>query len=256
MSSHWRLSMDGPLASLTLERPEKKNALIRADWRALPELLAQITQNSAVRVLLLRGSGRTFSAGADIAELQANMRDGEWLQGNHADVQQAQQALYRFTLPSVAVLQGAVFGGGLGLALACDFRLAQNDASFALTPAKLGLQYSLADTRRLCDVVGPARARELLFCAEPWSAYQALTFGLLHEVHAPNTLQARVASLCEQLAKNSPSAIAAIKQTLLDIADGQGSETPESRARFAAAFQSADFAEGARAFLDKRTPQF
>jgi enoyl-CoA hydratase len=242
------------IATLTLNRPAKKNALTRQMWQQLPELLQQSA--SQARVLVLRGAGNTFSAGADIAELQANIHDLNWMRENHQHVQNAGRALQNLSIPTIAVLQGSVYGGGLGLACACDFRFAQNDCQFALTPAKLGLSYSLSDTARIVDLVGAARTKELLLTAKPWPAYQALTYGLVQEVHAPNTLLPAVKTLCETLFANSSSAMAAIKATLGEIASGQRIESAESCARFDAGFASADFAEGAAAFLQKRVPKF
>jgi enoyl-CoA hydratase len=241
-------------ATITLNRADKKNALTRQMWQQLPTLL-QRASNEA-RVLILRGAGSTFCAGADIAELHAHIADLSWMRANHIDVQNAALALHALPIPSIAVLQGAVYGGGLGLACACDFRFAQNDCQFALTPAKLGLSYSLTDTARIVDLVGIARTKELLLSAQPWPAYQALTYGLVHEVHAPNTLMPAVKALCTKLLLNSSSAMLAIKATLSEIAAGQRDETDESRARFDAGFTGPDFAEGAAAFLEKRAPKF
>jgi len=252
--SNLLLDIADGVATLTLNRADKKNALTKQMWQQLPGLL-QRSENAA-RVLILRGAGNTFSAGADIAELHANIQDLTWMRANHADVQNAALALHGLTIPSIALMQGAVYGGGLGLACACDFRFAQNDCQFALTPAKLGLSYSLSDTARIVDLVGIARTKELLLSALPWPAYQALTYGLVHEVHAPNTLLPAVSALCGKLLANSSSAMLAIKATLAEIATGQRHETELSRGRFDAGFAGADFAEGAAAFLEKRAAKF
>ena len=242
------------VATLTLNRADKKNALTKQMWQQLLGLLHQ--SENAARVLILRGAGNTFSAGADIAELHANIQDLTWMRANHADVQNAALALHRLTIPSIALMQGAVYGGGLGLACACDFRFAQNDCQFALTPAKLGFSHSLSDTARIVDLVRIARTKELLLSALPLSAYQALTYGLVHEVHAPNTLLPAVSALCGKLLANSSSAMLAIKATLAEIATGQRHETELSRGRFDAGFAGSDFAEGATAFLKKRAAKF
>jgi len=248
------LDISDGVATLTLNRPDKKNALTRQMWQQLPELLQR--SDAEARVLILRGAGNSFSAGADIVELHAHIQDLDWMRANHAEVQIAAMALHSLSIPSIAVLQGAVYGGGLGLACACDFRFAQNDCQFALTPAKLGLSYSLKDTARIVDLVGMARTKELLLSALPWPSYQALTYGLVHEVHAPNTLLPAVKALCGKLLSNSRSAMLAIKATLAEIATGQRHETELSRGRFDAGFAGADFAEGAAAFLEKRAAKF
>jgi enoyl-CoA hydratase len=243
--------------TLTLNRANKKNAMTRAMWVALKVAIDEAQDGAKApgsRVLVLRAQGNSFCAGADIAELMANVNDADWLTSNHADVQAALSALYQCPLPTIAVINGDCVGGGLGLAAACDFRLASHSARFALTPAKLGLSYSVADTRRITALVGVARARELLFTGAPWSAAQALTFGLLHQLHAPNTLENAIDTLVAGLAACSGNAISAIKTTLLALENGQHAEDVASQERFNAAFSSPDFLQGARAFLEKRVP--
>ncbi|MCS6946935.1 MAG: enoyl-CoA hydratase-related protein, partial [Steroidobacteraceae bacterium] len=170
--------------------------------------------------------------------------------------QDAQEAWARLELPSIALIEGACVGGGCGLALACDLRLATPDAYFAITPAKLGLVYSLADTRRLCDLVGPARAKEMLFTAARVDADAALAMGLVNRIVPAAQLEATGRALAEQIAAQAPNSVRAAKRIVNAILGGQREETDTTRAWFNEAFESPQFQEGAAAFLAKRSPRF
>jgi enoyl-CoA hydratase len=238
-------------ASIWLNRAEKKNAMTRTMWARLAECVAQAKQDKA-RVLVIRARGEAFCAGADLQELQAHIQDKNWMQSNHQQLQQLMEQLYHINIPSVAVIEGLCIGGGMGIASCCDFRLATHNASFALTPAKLGLSYSLNDTARILRIVGSARARELLLGSITWNATQALTFGFLHELHAVNTLEDALQKRIAALLSGSADAQARIKETLLAIEAGQHQENEISRERFELAFESEDFRAAALAFLEKR----
>ncbi len=246
--------LDQRVATITIHRAEKKNALTLAMWKQLQLLLKQAA--SEARVLLIRSAGDDFSAGADIAELQAHIRDPAWMAGNHQQVQSTLRTLADCSIPSIAVIHGVCFGGGVGIAAACDFRIASVHAKFALTPAKLGLAYSIADCKRLVDLIGIARCREMLYTGAALPAVQALTFGLIHQMHAVNTIDHAVQTLVDQLLATSGQSIATIKHHLQRIAAGSVDDDAQSQAGFAALFQSTDFAEGAAAFLERRVARF
>lgn len=248
--------LDGAIATIWIERPEKRNAMTQAMWQSLLSMLQQLSTLPTLRLLIVRGAGEHFCAGADIAELSAHIRNADWLRANHADVQAAQQALYAFRTPTIAVIAGSCVGGGLGLATACDFRLTQIDARFAITPAKLGLSYTLADTRRLLDLVGPAQARRLLLSAEAITGREAERIGLVHCAVALDAVNAELATLTERLLACSPQSQAQIKRTLLALAGGQREDDAESLQAFAQLFDGNDFAEGAAAFVERRTVRF
>jgi enoyl-CoA hydratase/carnithine racemase len=162
-----------PIARVTLHRPEKRNALSSAQWLGLRELAAKISADPAIRVALLQGSGEAaFSAGADIAEMQHNRDDPSAMKIMQQAVLDAQADWQSIPIPTIAVIRGACTGGGCGLALACDLRLASPDAFFAIPPARLGIAYSLADTKRLQDLVGPARTKEILYTGRRIGAEQ------------------------------------------------------------------------------------
>jgi enoyl-CoA hydratase/carnithine racemase len=162
----------------------------------------------------------------------------------------------RLPMPTLAVVRGACTGGGCGLALACDLRLASPDAFFAIPPAKLGLAYSLADTKRLYDLVGPSRAKEILYTGRRIGAEEALRIGLINEIVAAEALAARADALAREIAANAGNSVRAAKAVVDMISSGVLAETPDSRRFYDESFSSPEFAEGARAFMEKRPPRF
>ena len=159
-------------------------------------------------------------------------------------------------IPTIAVIRGACTGGGCGLALACDLRLASPDAFFAIPPARLGIAYSLADTKRLQDLVGPARTKEILYTGRRIGAEEALAIGLINHIVAADGLAARAEDLAHEISGNARNSVRAAKRVSDLIAAGTLAETPESRGLYDASFESPEFAEGTRAFIEKRPPKF
>ena len=156
----------GPVATLVLNRPERRNALDFDMWRTMLRELERLEADEAVRVVVVRGAGeQAFSAGADIKEFAALLEDRQRLEENNQVVQQAQIALEEFSKPTIAMIRGACMGGGCGIALACDLRLAEGAARFGITPAKLGLLYSERDTRRLHRLERGGMGRGIRFSA-------------------------------------------------------------------------------------------
>jgi len=256
------LQTDGPLASLHICRAAKMNALNTAMWQqllghclALAQQL-QDTPTTAPRVLLLRGEPGAFCAGADIDEMSILVQDAAALAANNRIVAQAQQALERLPLPTLAIIDGPCFGGGFGLAAACDFRLGSPRSRFAITPARLGLLYSIEDTRRVVALVGDARARRLLMRSERLDAAQALAWGVLDALVEPDALEATALEWARGLAAQSATSMAGIKATLGWCSGRGGATEADIRRAFDAAFTGSDFAEGAQAFLTKRAPKF
>jgi enoyl-CoA hydratase/carnithine racemase len=243
----------GRVLHLRIQRPQQRNALATADWAALA---AAIADPGDARVLVLCGVPGAFCAGADIGELGELLREPSRFAASNAVVQDAQRALAALPLATIAAIDGACVGGGLGLAVACDFRLATARSRFAITPAKLGLVYSPDDTRRLAAVVGPARARELLLTGRTLDAVAAEAVGLLTRRIDDDGLEAAVDALVEALLALSPTAIAGIKQVLAHVSGDPAVDAAAARRAFEASFHSADFAEGARAFLERRPPKF
>ncbi|MCP5432895.1 MAG: enoyl-CoA hydratase/isomerase family protein [Alphaproteobacteria bacterium] len=247
----------GAVAEIVLDRPERRNALNAAMWAAIAPLVREAEADAEIRVLVLRGAHDTvFAAGADIAELQAFSHDPEAARAFGAAVREAQGSLAACAKPTIARIAGPCFGGGCGLALACDFRFADETARFAITPARLGLVYALADTKRLVDVVGPSAAKDILFTGRILDAEEALRIRLVDRLVPAGGLDDAVASYSELLARAAPTTIRGAKDIVAMILSGASDDTPETTALFAAALTGPDFREGARAFLEKRPPDF
>ena len=255
MTEFLRLDTDGAVATLTLDRPAKRNAMSFEMWSALPGLLAGVAADDAVRVLVLRG-GEHFSAGADISEFGTLRGTAQDAARYGAAVHAGERAIATLGKPTIAAVAGFCIGGGCELALACDLRVAADDARFGITPAKLGIVYNLTSTKQLVDVVGPAWAKQILYTGEIIDAATALRIGLVNEVHPAAGWDARVKELAGLIASRAQVSVRGAKQIVNRITDGQHADDDAVRALYDEAVHSAEYAEGVRAFLEKRTPRF
>ena len=249
------LDRDGPVATLTINRPDRLNALTYAMFSRLPALLAEAGAMDGVRVLVLRGAGRkSFSAGADISEFETARTTPRQAAAYDDAVLAAEEALATFPAPTIAAIHGHCYGGGCALALACDLRFASSGARFAITPAKLGIVYPLRATKRLVDAVGPSRAKFILMSGADVDAARAAAIGLVDEVD--DDVDAAVRDCAAMLAARSGVTQRAVKQTVARILDGVTADDDAHAALRDAALASPDYAEGVRAFLERRPPKF
>ena len=255
MTSHIRLETTGHVARLLIDRPAKRNAMDQAMWEAFPALVETAMADPAVRLLLV-GSAQPgpFCAGADIGEFAVVSGDPAWRARNQSAIRATQVTLARAPKPTIAFIDGDAVGGGCGIALACDVRIASRQARMGITPAKLGLVYPLHDTRLLVDLVGPAQAKRLLFSGMLIDAEEALRIGLVQVV--ADDLDAEVAALAAAMLAMSPVSQRASKAIIQRITEGAHDDDAASSAGFDAAFTGADFREGVSAFLEKRKPVF
>ena len=252
-----RLRHDGPVARILIDNPARRNAISRAMWRALPALVAQAIGAAATRVLTVQSSvDGYFCAGADIAEFESTYRDPEESRRANAEIQAAVRALAAVPVPTLALIDGACVGGGVSLALACDIRLASDRASFAVTPARLGLSYHPDDIARLATACGHPGAAELLFTGKPWPAARARESGLVNQALAREGFEAACAGMTAAIAGNSLDALRAMKEGLRAIQGGDVDALAQSAGRFEALFDGRDFREGRDAFLQKRAAVF
>ncbi|HZM84158.1 MAG TPA: enoyl-CoA hydratase/isomerase family protein [Candidatus Limnocylindrales bacterium] len=277
-----RTSVDGPVATITIDNPAKRNAMTAQMWRSLPTLLKEFQNHSLVRVVVLTGAEGTFSAGAAITWAGAKQRaasppkepptvpdhlanedpslpDDLIPDAGGSDALEvanltvlAEEALAAFPKPTIARIEGDCVGGGCQLALACDLRLASPGARFGVTPARLGVVYPAASTARLVDTVGLAGAKWLLLTGDLIPAEQAWRLGLVHEV--ASDLDARVAALTATLASRSLLSQAAAKEIMAMSAYGVDAARVHHWMNLMR--DSGEAAEGAAAFLDRREPNF
>ena len=246
-----RLEKHGAIAHLLIDRSAKRNAFNQAMWEQLPALVADAMGDDSVRVLLLQSAEPgVFCAGADIGEMLANTGNPVWGRGNQAAIFRAQYELTRAAKPTIAFVDGDCVGGGCGLAIACDIRVATPRSRFGITPANLGLVYPLHDTKLLVDLVGPGQAKRMLYSAQLLTAVEALRIGLIEE------LADCADELGQLIAGKSPYSAKGTKQFIRRILDGQADDDADTRATFSASFSGPDFAEGTSAFVQKRKPSF
>lgn len=248
---------EGSIAWIIAENPGRMNAWTADMWRALPAHIEAAGADPSVRVVILRGAGQAaFSAGADISEFES-ARTGPAAADYNALNHAAFAALTRCSKPTLAMVHGFCLGGGLALALCCDIRLVDEASQFAIPAAKLGLGYDARWVRPILAAVSPAHAKELLFTGRRFKAVEALAMGLVSRVVAAEKLEADTRALAGEIAANAPLTVMAAKRVIDEIvAHPENPDMAELDRRVAECFASEDYAEGRRAFLEKRKPVF
>lgn len=249
--------VDGAVGRIQLNRPDKFNAMSLAMWHDLAAAIDTLEQTTAVRLITLGSADpRAFCAGADIEDAaQANADPGFRAELALA-IRTAQHRLARCSKPTIAAIQGLCVGGGCGLALACDIRVADESIKVGITPAKLGLVYSLHDTRLLVDLVGPGRARMILYTGRLFRAEAALAMGLIDELAAPDSFQSAVAGLEKDIIGNSAHSIGTARQFIQRILNGQRDDDDATADMFEQAFAGRHFSAGLKGFRGRKTPDF
>ena len=258
MAGTVRLSIDGPKATITLDHPERHNAISRNMWAEMRDAAETIASNPDIRVAVLRGAGeRAFASGADISQFSEHRSDGNANTAYDDTTGAATAALASLPIPVIAAIHGYCLGGGLAVALTTDIRISADDGQFAIPAARLGVGYNAPGIAGLISLVGPSNAKEILFTASRFNASQALDMGLVNEVVAKDQLEARVDELASSIAQNAPLTIAAVKLAVRELTN------PESQRDMATVkeavhrcFESDDYKEGVAAFTEKRPPVF
>ena len=243
-------------ARLTISQPGKRNAVNAAMWAALPERVRKLQTDDNLRALIVTGDGDHFAAGADISEFETLYATPESAARISADIQRGFEALAAVRVPTIAMIRGACVGGGCGLALCCDIRIADRTAIFKIAPASLGLVYPFGDIARLIDAIGIADANEILLTGKGVKAKAAKKMGFLHAAVGVDDLEAEVMDIIRRIKMLSPESLRVTKSMITAYRRGQRTDTPKTDAQFAAGFTSKDFGEGFKAFLEKREPDF
>jgi enoyl-CoA hydratase/carnithine racemase len=251
------IERDGAIASIIMNRPEKKNSFSLAMFQRLEDLLDELANDETVKLLILKGVDDTaFSAGADISEFLEVRLHAEKAKAYNEFALTAIEKLYRFPRPTIALIQTLAIGGGLELANSCDFRFAASGSKLGITSANIGIVYNLTSTKRLFNLIGPSKAKELLYTAQLISAEEGKEIGLIDFVSNPEEIESEVLAFAKKILKKSPVANAGIKQVIQAIVDGNNSETEEISKMILESFSSEDYMEGIQAFLEKRKPIF
>ena len=257
MTKEIYIEKSGYIATLILNRPDKRNSLSRSMFQAILEELEQLQKDETIKLLIVRGINEiAFSSGADISEFLDIRYAADNAKAYNDLALKTIDALYKFPHPSIAMIQGLAIGGGLELANACDFRIATPKSKLGITAANIGIVYNLESTKRLINIVGVAKAKEILYTANLFTAQEGQDIGLITAVHEPEEIERATLQFAEHLLSKSSVANAGIKKIIQAIVDGENEENDELAQIVLDSFSSADYNEGIQAFLNKRKPIF
>ena len=243
---------------VTFNNPKKRNAMSIEMWQGLDEALGRLESDDGVRVVVLTGAGHeAFVSGADISQFDRDRSDSDAQRAYAERTSAGRERLLRFPRPTIARIRGFCLGGGLGIALATDLRIAASDSSFGIPAARLGIAYGFDMTRELVQLVGPAHARMLLYTGTRVDGAEAARIGLVNRVVPDEELNERVVDLARTVADNAPLSVRAAKLTVAAVlADERGRNLGAVAEASDACFDSEDYREGRTAFREKRAPRF
>jgi enoyl-CoA hydratase/carnithine racemase len=254
MADELLCAIDGGVATVTLNRPEKRNALNAAVLDGLRETFARLENDRDVRAIVVRGAGRAFCSGMDLNEMKERQALAADPESGVIDVLRMVEASRH---PTIAMVQGDAFAGGCELALHCDLRVVADHARFAMPLARIGLIVPFPLGQKLVEIVGPAFTRQILLTGQPVDARRAWEAGMVHQIVPAAQLEAATYELARTIAGNAPLALAGIKATIQRaIALRETIEHKDLDALVTRARKSADAREGVRAMLEKRPPVF
>ena len=248
---------EAPIGWLVLNRPQVRNALNLRTWQRIAEGVAELASDDAIRVIVMRGTPQAFIAGADISEFPAMRADAAQARAYRDAPNSAIAALIECGKPVIAMIAGVCIGGGVQVALACDIRIAARGTRFGVPAARLGLAYPLEGVNMLAHTVGPANARDILLSARLFDAEEALQMGLVNRVVDAEKLEENVRDYVLKMATNAPLTMAAAKLAIREsLKDREERDAKSVSTMVARCFDSEDYREGVRAFLEKRRPVF
>jgi enoyl-CoA hydratase/carnithine racemase len=257
MTDDLRVEQEGAIATLTLNRPKSHNAINMGMYQALPDVVAGLDKDPEVKVIVVRGAGeKSFASGADITEFEKERGSAAAARNYNEKVAAAEQAIEGLSKPTIAMIHGYCIGGGAGLALACDLRFADTRARFGITPAKLGLVYSLESTKRVVDLAGPSRAKWILVSGQQIQAKRAWELGLFDELVEPDELEKYTYEFAEVITSRAQFSVRMGKEMVRRVVSGQVDDDEATIDIRNSSFDTEDYAEGVRSFLAKRPPEF
>lgn len=249
---------DGHVGTLVFNNPERHNAVSFDMWDAGHRLLKELAADASIRVVVLTGAGgKAFVSGADISKFETERGNAEAVARYGETVEAISALIYNFPKPTIAKIRGYCIGGGLGLAINCDYRVCTPGSKFALPAAKLGLGYGYAGLKRFIDQIGPTNTRDIFYTARQLDAAEAKEFGLVSKVVPDAELDGYVKTYADMIAANAPLTVAAVKHITNEALKPESERDLAScAAKIEVCFRSEDYEEGRRAFMEKRKPQF
>ncbi len=249
---------DGAVGQVIFNNPERHNAVSLEMWEAMSTVMDDHLADDDIRVLVVTGTGgKAFVSGADISKFESERATKEAVAAYSAASKAAYERLYNFPKPTLARIQGYCIGGGAALAMCCDMRICNESARFAVPAAKLGLGYGYDGLKRLSDIVGVSRAMEIFYTARQFSAQEAYDMGLVNAAVPDDQLDEAVSDITTRIGQNAPLTIAAVKRAAREITkDPQDRDLKTLEEMVQACFDSEDYIEGRRAFMEKRKPEF
>jgi enoyl-CoA hydratase len=248
----------GSVGWLTINNPQRRNAVSLEMWQGLADAAAEFESDPTVRVVVIGGAGgKAFASGADISEFDQHRSGADQKRSYGEIASRGQIGLARLSKPLIAMIQGFCVGGGLAIALNADIRFATNDSKFAIPAARLGLGYEYAGLATLARLVGPSRAKDMLFSARFLDADEAMRWGLINFLSGEADLHATVEAYASRVAENAPLTVRAAKAAVrLFEKYSQSPDEAAVEALVNRCFDSEDYKEGRRAFASKRAPVF
>ena len=248
----------GPVGWLTFNNPARRNAISIDMWEAIPKVLDRFEQDPEVRAIVLKGEGdKAFVSGADVSQYEKQRSSAEGIHYYEEIAGRVSERLQSCDKVIIAMIRGYCLGAGVNIALCSDLRIAADDAKLGIPAAKLGLGYRASSLKNLVDVVGPAYAREVLITGRHFSAAEAKAMGLVHRVVPGAELESLILEYCATISENAPLTIRASKRIIRELLKSSAAFDAEACAALVkACFQSQDYIEGRRAFMEKRKPVF
>ena len=249
---------EGGVGYVVFNNPERHNAMSLDMWAATGRIMDDFKADDSLRVVVLTGAGsKAFVSGADISKFGAERSNEEAVAHYNETVEKASIALHTYPKPTIAMIRGYCIGGGLGIAMCCDLRIATEQSTFAVPAAKLGLGYGHIGIKRLMDVVGPSFTKEIFYTARQFKAEEAQMMGLINRVVPDAELEGYVQKYAETIAGNAPLTIKAVKYVVGEILKDESKRDMKRAVDVVNdCFRSKDYIEGRDAFMAKRKPVF
>ena len=249
--------VDGAALHIRFNNPAKHNALSVDMWEAVPPLLDRAVKDDNIRVIVFSGEGgKAFVSGADISQFEDMRAAKEAVKKYEAMAEAALEGIYECEKPTIACIQGYCIGGGVNVAISCDLRVASSNSVFSVPASRLGLGYRYSAMRNLTNLVGPGFAKDIFFTARRLDAAEALRIGLINRMAEPEGLEALLAEYTSAIATGAPLTIKAGKRIIREVLRNDDVDMDLCRSLILECFESEDYMEGRRAFMEKRKPVF